>query len=330
MLKILVTGGTGYIGKMLVGKLVAQGHAVVVLTRLIPDVSAQIAGVVYAQADISNPDEDFGRIVKGCLLVFHCAGEINVEARMRALHVDGFQRLLNACGALVQNSDASLHWVQLSSVGAYGSPSGATLPRVVTEDTVLAPVGEYERTKAEADIRLMASNFGGRFSYTILRPSIVFGRNMPNGSVRQWAAMVKRGLFFYIGKRGAVSTYVHVDDVVDALIECGFDPAAKGQIFNLSNDCSQEAFVDGLAAAQGVKAPTLRMPEWVARALALVGSPLKGFPLKMSRVDALVSRTRYPADKLFNVLGFKPKRDVVSKLNEVVAYDDAPPARLGQ
>lgn len=316
--KILVTGGTGYIGKKLVERLVAQAYSVVVLTRRVPEAAKQLPGVVYAQADIANPGEDLAKVVEGCSLVFHCAGEINVEARMKALHVDGFQRLLNACGALAQKSGASLHWVQLSSVGAYGSPSSATLPRVVTEETALAPVGEYEKTKAEADIRLLANGLGEQFSYTILRPSIVFGRNMPNGSVRQWAAMVKRGLFFYIGKKGAVSTYVHVDDVVDALLECGFNPAAKGQIFNLSNDCSQEDFVNGLAAAQGAKAPKLRMPEWVARLLAFAGSPLKGFPLKMSRVDALVSRTRYPADKLFNVLGFKSKQNVVSKLHEVV------------
>lgn len=316
--KILVTGATGYIGKKLATKLVGQGYEVVALTRRIPDAAQQLSGMTYVQADITDQNAPLEKAVAGCSLVFHCAGEIHVEERMRPLHIDGFARLLNTCVHVAKERGESLHWVQLSSVGAYGLPRGSSLPRTVTEDSELLPEGEYEATKAEADVLLENSAFGELFSYSILRPSIVCGPKMPNASVRQWAAAVKRGLFFYIGKPGAVSTYVHVDDVVDALIACGFNPAAKGQIFNLSNDCSQETFVNGLARVQGVKSPTLRVPEWAARFLARVFSPIKRFPLKMSRVDALIARTTYPTDKISKTLGFRPVRDVVSTLGEVV------------
>ena len=47
--------------------------------------------------------------------VYHCAGEIAHASRMRLLHVDGTRKLVEAANGNIG------HWVQLSSVGAYGS-----------------------------------------------------------------------------------------------------------------------------------------------------------------------------------------------------------------
>ncbi|MCY1540438.1 hypothetical protein D9M68_760780 [compost metagenome] len=110
---------------------------------------------------------------------------------------------------------------------------------------------------------------------------------------------------------------MHVDDVVSALLLCGFNPNAKGNIFNISNDCLQEELVCAIAKVVGGSAPWVRIPESVARGAGRAFSRWPAFPLTQSRIDALVRRTRYPTDKIESYMGFRPQRDIISTIAEV-------------
>lgn len=121
---------------------------------------------------------------------------------MHALHVEATERLIIAAKRSARQSGMPVHWVQLSSVGAYGPVlEKANSERIVTEETASAPVGVYECTKTLADELVMSSVENGVFSYSILRPSNVYGSGMPNGSLRQWARLIKAHCFFYVGPR---------------------------------------------------------------------------------------------------------------------------------
>lgn len=322
-MKVLVMGGSGFIGSRVVRVLCGAGYEVRVLSRgktLQQDFRKGL--VEHIWADLLDPDCPLERIISGCSVVFNCAGELREESRMEPLHVDTTFRLIKTCRHMAKSSGKSLHWVQLSSVGAYGPAcSNVRVERVVTEATTPAPIGTYEITKTKADELVVAAAEDGVFSYSILRPSNVYGVGMPNNSLRQWGRVIGKRLFFYVGPRGAVATYVHVDDVVDALMLCGFDERAKGEIFNISNDCSQESLVDAMAKALHVPAPRLRVPEGMIRFVSAVFSGLKGFPISHSRINALVARTRYPTDKLRSVLDYQPSRDVKETISEVF-FDD--------
>jgi nucleoside-diphosphate-sugar epimerase len=153
---------------------------------------------------------------------------------------------------------------------------------------------------------------------SIVRPSNVFGASMPNPSLRSLGAMVRRGLFFYIGRAGAVATYVHVDDVVATLLCCGTDPRARGETFNLSNDCLLEEMVGGMASAFGVRKPSLRLPEPFVRSGVYLAAKIAPIPLTQARIDALVARTRYPCLKLEQKLGFAPRLSVPDSIGELL------------
>lgn len=313
----MVTGGTGFIGSRLVNTLVDAGHRVCFLTRrnLEPPQNNQIEIV---HCDLLNTSFDLCTILEGCSVVFNCAGEIHDEKIMPKLHIEATQRLVDACKAVVAHTQKPIHFVQLSSVGAYGpSRTKASDKRIVTEETPPAPLGAYEVTKTKADEILIASAEENLFSYCIVRPSIVYGPCMPNNSLRELGTIIQKKIFFYIGKPGAISTLVHVDDVVEAMLLCGFKPEAKNEIFNVSNDCKQEELVNGLAKALHVKPPRVRLPEILVRLLCNIFSHIKSIPITHSRIDALVSRTTYPTDKMYKTLSFKPKRDVENTIEEV-------------
>ena len=238
---------------------------------------------------------------------------------MKLLHVDGTQRLLDAVLREAAQRGRVIHWVQLSSVGAYGHPHEyLNTERVVYEDTPTRPHGEYEVTKTLSDELVMQASARDLMTYSIVRPSKVFGADMPNQSLRSLGAMVRKGLFFYIGRPGAVATYVHVDDVVEVLRLCGTDHRAKGKIFNVSNDCLLEEMVNGIAAALRVAPPWLRLPESVVRAAVNVTAKIVRVPLSQEQINGLVRRTRYPYLRLERELGFTPRIPVPDAIGEVV------------
>lgn len=302
--KVLVTGATGFIGSSLVQALVADGYAVRALTRSETTFFSDNVEIVIG--DLTHHDVDLEKIVAGCDVVVNCAGEIHDEATMHALHVDGTRRLLSAFKQYIAGQG---HWVQLSSVGAYGPPDIPGQPRVVTEDSMLNPRGTYEITKTIADQHVMESA-DSLFEYTILRPSNVVGMNMPNQSFASLLGIIKKGLFFYIGSREAIATYIHVDDVVEALMLCLKHPAARNQVFNLSNDCKLADIVNEVASINGRNTDFWCLPEKPLRFLVSVFSKFIKLPLTESRIDSMVSKTTYSSKKIGYLLEFDMKKDI--------------------
>ena len=320
MSKVVVTGGTGFIGRELVACLLNQGLDVVVPTRRQSSLKKSDSRLQYIECDLLEPEESFEQIFSGCKLVLNCAGEIHEPDRMHDLHVHATKRMLDVFVAQLKASGANGHWVQLSSVGAYGPASPPNAKRIVTECAPPAPCGEYEVSKTLADELLMdfAKKNSESLTYCILRPSNVIGKNMPNSALRDWASLIKKNLFVFIGPKDAISTYVHVADVVDALVACAFNNRAANQIFNISNDCLQIELVRAMAAASHSHNPRYRIPECLARFFARVLGRHSRFPLKESRVDALVARTQYTCEKLHSVLGITPKINIPGAVKEII------------
>jgi len=289
---VAITGGSGFIGKLLVEAHRQRGDEVRVLTRGNGN-HQPLGGVLFFVGDLLSDTCDLTDFLQGADVLYHCAGELHNEQQMESLHVDGTRRLLQAAVGQVGR------WVQLSSVGAYGSCREG----VVDETSLEQPQGIYERSKTEADqlVRGAAQQYG--LQYAMLRPSIVFGESMTNRSLVQMAAMIRRGMFFYVGS-GARVNYVHVDDVVAALILCGERDEALGRTYVLSDSIVLEQMVRSLADGMGVKVPELRLPEWPVRLLAKLFGKVPRFPLTESRLNALTSHCRYDSMAIHQELGF--------------------------
>ncbi|MBV4454522.1 MULTISPECIES: NAD-dependent epimerase/dehydratase family protein [Pseudomonas] len=304
-MNVCITGGTGFIGSPLCALLLSQGDRVRMLSRR--EQPAMPGREVFA-GDLLQPYDALGGFLEGCNLLYHCAGEINDTDLMYDLHVRGTANLLKAVSEKIKLTGEAFHWVQLSSTGAYGKRTLSRPEAAVSIDETFspAPVGEYEVTKTISDELVISySKIEPLFSYTIIRPSIVVGPQMPNQSFFQLSAMVRKRLFFYIGSKKAVSTYVHVDDVVRALVMCASDVRAKGQIFILSNDCLLSDVIDSMADAYNVSRPTLRVPVGIVRLLVGIASPFVRLPLTDDRVNELVKEVGYSSAKIEETIGFK-------------------------
>ena len=286
---IAITGGGGFIGSLLVDKHLEQGDQVRLLSR---NTLLERKNVQYFFGDLSNSSVDLSDFVDGVDILYHCAGEVNNKSLMQELHVNGTQRLVDVAQGKISR------WVQLSSVGVYGACRDGT----ITEDSKEQPFGIYEQTKTESD--KIVKNSG--IPCAILRPSNVFGIDMPNQSLMGLLRTIQKGLFFYIGKKDkSLVNYVHIVDVVEALMCCGSDDKALGEVFNLSQSETVEKMITSFASGIGSDKKILRLPEIVVRVLVSVFGKIPTFPLTSSRVDALTSRCVYDSIKVQKILGFK-------------------------
>ena len=284
---VSITGGGGFIGKQLVDRCIQQGYQVRLLTR--HNLSPR-KGVKYFVGDLLNIDNNFTDFVENADLLYHCAGEVNNESLMRQVHVHGTNQLIEASMGKVGR------WVQLSSVGAYG----VCRRGIITEDSLESPCSIYEQTKTESDNLVRKSGI----PYVILRPSNVFGATMSNQSLFLLLQLIKKRLFIYIGNNVLVN-YVHVEDVVGALLKCGCDDKALGNIYNLSQTTEIEQMVKCFLLGLGIERNPLRLHEGMVRAVAKVFGKFDRFPLTTSRIDALTGKCVYDSNKIMEELGFE-------------------------
>ena len=307
-MRVGITGGTGFIGKTLILRHLAAGDTVRLLSRRSIYDMALPNSVQVFDGDLTGPVDFLIPFVDGVHVLYHCAAEIKDQTKMYSVNVKGTKNLCLAAGHRIG------HWVQLSSVGAYGPHFSG----IVTEQTPLNPVGIYEKTKTVSDQVVTNAAGEGAFTYSILRPSNVFGPSMTNQSLFQMIEMISKGLFFFIGKPGVSANYIHVDNVAEALIRCGKMPRARARICNLSDHRTMEEFVAIIAEELGKPMPRRRLPEILVRWIVKFFGRLPRFPLTESRLDALTNRSLYSTEWIQNQLGYVPKISMEDGLRQMV------------
>ena len=147
-MKVLVTGGAGYIGSALVEKLINQGHKVNVIDDLSNGFLENInTKATFFEGSILD-DQLLNKALLGVEVVFHLAAKIRVEEGevlpelYQEVNVDGTLKILELC-----NSMGIKKFIFASTAAVYGEPSDYP----VNESSVTNPVNVYGRTKLEID-----------------------------------------------------------------------------------------------------------------------------------------------------------------------------------
>lgn len=240
--RVLVTGGLGFIGFNLVRALQAASAHVRVLSRSWPprpeSVESTLGRVTFFKGDIRDPavvDE----AVADCDLVFHLAGKSGSLAS-NASPLDDLD--VNSRGTLVllescRRVNAVAKIIFPSSRLVYGA--NAEMP--ATETAMTAPLSVYgiHKLAAEQYLLLYQRLHGLRASILrITNPYGPFQRPEQNRyGIVNWfihEAMHDRPLPVY-GQGAQLRDYIHVDDVVDAMLAAGASPEADGRIFNVGS-----------------------------------------------------------------------------------------------
>ena len=173
-MRVLVTGGGGFLGRELANQLLEEGAEVVVLGRRhYPDLDPAL---IQVQADIRDP-QALAAACAGCCAVFHAAAVPGIWGRpsvFHAINVMGTENVIRAC---VENRVPNLIFTSSPSVVF----SGGDMKNA--DETSPYPhryLSEYARTKAEAEQRVLAANGQEGLSTVAIRPHLIWGVGDPH------------------------------------------------------------------------------------------------------------------------------------------------------
>jgi len=290
---VAITGGTGFVGSELVKKCIAHGWHIRLLTRGNKSLPTSSQIEIF-HGDLRNTI-DWTEFIKNVDVIINCAGVIEDKKNINAVNVEGSLRLLNASIGKVKR------WVQLSSAGVYGVPEN----KIINEKSILMPKTPYEISKANFDKILNDVAIENKLDFIILRPTIIFGSRMTNKSMFQLVSAVKRNIFFFIGKSGNWANYIHVNDVVNALMLSVVKPKHSENVYNISNKITIEKLIEIICKALYIPTPKIRLPLLIVKPFVLILGWLPFVTLTSSRLKALTSKTRYSTKLIEKNLGFK-------------------------
>lgn len=239
MTRIVVTGGSGFIGRATVSRLRDAGHEVVVLD-LVPPRWLPYANPPewYVRCDVRDREE-VARVIHGATHVVHLAAEVSVPGSMRdpwttwSVNVDGTLAVLEAARAAGVS-----RVVVASSSAVYGDKDAG--PR--REDEAPAPRSPYAVSKLAAEQLAVAWDHAYGLSTVSLRFFNVFGPGQAEagpytGVITAFARDLRAGVPSTIhGDGGATRDFVHVDDVAEAIDRVAFttSPALpRAAVFNV-------------------------------------------------------------------------------------------------
>ena len=264
--KILVLGGSGFVGRHVCAALSQQGHRITVPTRRLPARSVQmLPGVEVVQADVHNPAQ-LVSLVRGHDAVVHLVAILQGnEVSFDHVHVQLLRHLVNACNI------AGVH--RLVHISALGADEHAA--------------SMYQRSKARGEKVLQAAAAAGHLDLTILRPSVIFGAD--DKFINVFAKL--QAVFPVMPLAGAATRFqpVWVQDVARAIGYCLAHRTTIGLTFEL---CGPEVFslqqlVEIAGKWSGHPRFVLPLPATIAYLQALMMEFLPG-PTLMSR-DNLAS-----------------------------------------
>ncbi len=280
-LRILVTGGAGFIGSHLVDALVARGESVLVLD----DLSSGKREYVNEQAQFEQVDirtsaaQDAIRNFKP-EFIFHLAAQKSVPDSLKQPRKDADINLVGLCNILEALPGLGLKKFIFSSTGGAMYGDHARLP--ATEEQEAQPSSPYGLAKFASERYLQLWGGLHKFPVTVLRPANVYGpRQDPYGEAGVIAIFCKRAVagqpMRVFGTGTHTRDYVYVSDIVAAFL-AALDLDAAGT-FNLGT--GQETSVQDIIAAleQETKQtyPIDRQPEVVGE-------------MERSALDASVAR----------------------------------------
>ncbi len=320
----LVTGATGFIGRRLVARLLAEGCAVRAL--VLPEEAVEGVWPGTGTVEVFRGDvADAGaveRAVRGAGTVFHLAAVVSdwgPEELFRRVTVGGTANVLGAAAA------AGARAVLASSVVVYGDAIGRDV--CDEEHPFGRPMGPYSRSKQAQETlgRELAAERG--LALTIVRPTNVYGPGSKPW-VHDLVAQLRSGRPALIGGQPRNAGLCHVENVVQVLVRAAASPRAVGRAYNAcdGSDVTWERYVTDVARLAGTDPPRTVSP-LAARIGARVGEAVfrllrrkRRPPITREALNLVGSNHRVPIDRARAELGYEPRVPYEDGIEQVAAY----------
>ena len=308
-MRVLTTGGAGYIGSCVVAELLRRGHKPVVFDTFYwgrDSLQAFEGQIELLEGDCRN-SRDVIYALEGIDAIIHLAGIVGALACGKnpkahfSINVESTRTLINCCTD--PELDLVRDFLYASSCSVYGNVRG--LYEEVTEETPMNPLSAYAHAKCRSEeIILEKGREIAHFHPTVLRLTTVFG-----WSPRPRLDLVTNLFSYNAWKGGEVTIHgdgcqyrslVHVQDIASAFVDTLEAPRymRDGKIFHLGDEANNKTVKE---IAETVKA---RLPDTRIRFLEGQESDRRDY--------------RINCQKLKNIIGWKARYSVEDGINEMI------------
>ncbi|HET9065354.1 MAG TPA: NAD(P)-dependent oxidoreductase [Gemmatimonadales bacterium] len=265
-MKVLVTGGTGFVGSHLIDRLLARQVSVTALVRS-PARAAPLErrGVRLIEGDLAN-HAALERAVRDQTIIYHVAaltGAVN-EAELLHANRDGTHRLVEAA----EGAGTVSRFVLVSSAAA-GGPAPRGVPK--RDASADRPLTMYGRSKLAAEAVVRASPL----PWTILRPPAVYGPRDTTNFLAIFRAITRFGVAPVFGNGHQELSLIHVGDLAEACMVAAHCPGATGKVWyvNHPDPVTSRELLRAVGHAVGRSVRVLPLPAWATRgALHITGA----------------------------------------------------------
>jgi nucleoside-diphosphate-sugar epimerase len=321
--KVLVTGGGGFLGSAIVRRLVARGDQVHSLSRRsYPDLD--LLGVAQHQGDVADSLAVLDT-ARGCDVVFHVAAKAGLGGRYRDFHrtnVTGTQNVLAACRRL-----------GIPRVVYTSSPSVVFDGRDMEGVNEYAPyparyLAAYPRTKALAEQAVRAAN-GSDLATVALRPHLIWGPG-DNHLVPRLLARARAGRLRRIGRDSKLIDSVYIDNAAAAHLLAADrllpESPLAGKVYFITNGEPLPVWdlVNRILAAAGLGPVTRSIPfpiaygvGWVLEKVFVVVGGERDPPMTRFLAKELTTAHWFDISAARRDLGYEPKVSITEGLHRL-------------
>ncbi len=275
-MRLLVTGGTGFLGRRVVDLAINEGHQVVGLARSATAArTLERAGAGTVPGDLDDA--------------------ASVDAAFRAAKGDA---LVNIASLGFGHAD-----VIVPAAEAAGLQRAVFVSTTAIFTTLPAPTKRV-RTQAEALIT------GSGLVWTILRPTMIYGGADDRNMARLLTILRRVPLLALPGGGGRLQQPVHVDDLASAVLEAVRRDAAIGRAYNIAGPepLTFRKIVEDAGAAVGRRVVTVPLPLRTTLAVARGYERLATRPrLRAEQIARLAEDKTFAIDDAATDLGFAPR-----------------------
>lgn len=312
-MKILVTGGSGFIGTRLIGELLREGHQVTIFDK---NDSSKYPDLVVL-GDVRD-EKSLVKVAAGHNVIYHFAAEHADDVRPVSLYHDvnvgGAKNLL----AAANNADIN-KIIFTSTVAVY--PLNVGEPDETSE---IAPFNEYGESKYAAE-KVFAEWVSGDNSRSLItvRPCVIFGESN-RGNVYNLLSQICRKRFVMVGSGRNKKSLGYVGNIVEFLMFClDFGPGFR--LFNYADkpDLTTNELVRIARNALGRNGSgRLRIPYGIGLCCGYTFDLLahisgRSFPISSIRIRKFCADTTISTNHLFET-GFKPPYTLKQALEQTI------------
>lgn len=291
MSKILITGGSGFLGTSILPNLLNLQHNITTIGITDTDeISCNLA------TSIPNLNSDFDWVIHVAGKAHFVPKDLKESKAFFQVNLEGTKNLIKG---LEQSGKLPKSIIFISTVAVYGVESGTN----INEEHALLGNSPYALSKIQAEEYLIDWCLKNKVTFGILRPSLIAGKNPP-GNLGAMIAGIKTGKYLRIGNGIARKSVLMAEDITRIIPRL----AEVGGIYNVcDNHHPSFAELEELIAKQLNKKAVQSIPYWAAKNIALVGDFVGNkFPINSNKLDKITQSLTFSNEKAKRELDWEP------------------------